>query len=78
MISGSDRFQNIVPERDHIDTQPSTSSNTRIVIVNTPQVPMSVEQPAVETPQVTNDHPVDQVVQEEPEMVEQPVDQHDP
>ncbi|KAL6315698.1 hypothetical protein AAG906_005790 [Vitis piasezkii] len=45
LISGSDRFQDVVCERDHIDAQPSTL--------------------------------IDQVVQDPPKIVEQPVEQHD-
>ena len=32
LISGSNRFQDIVSEKDHIDAQPSTSSDRLIVI----------------------------------------------
>ena len=38
LICGSDRFQDIVYEKDHIDAQPSTSSDKLIVIHNAPQV----------------------------------------
>ncbi|RVW58749.1 hypothetical protein CK203_116857 [Vitis vinifera] len=38
LISGSDRFQDVVCERDHIDAQPSTLSDRLIVIHNVPQV----------------------------------------
>ncbi|RVW67331.1 Retrovirus-related Pol polyprotein from transposon TNT 1-94 [Vitis vinifera] len=54
LISGSDRFQDIVSEKDHIDAQPSTF---------------------IEAPQIANDNPVDQVVQDLPKIVEQPVEQ---
>ena len=41
LISGSDRFQDVVCERDHIDAQPSTLSDRLIVIHNVPQVQIS-------------------------------------
>ncbi|RVW74643.1 Retrovirus-related Pol polyprotein from transposon TNT 1-94 [Vitis vinifera] len=43
LISGSERFQDIVSKRDHIDVQPSTSSDRLIVIHNAHQV-QTVEQ----------------------------------
>ena len=78
LISGSDRFQDIVSEKDHIDAQPSTSSDRLIVIQNAPQVQTGDRQPIIEAPQIANDNPVDQVVQDSPEIVEQPVEQRDP
>ena len=77
-ISGSDRFQDIVSKKDHIDTQPFTSSDRLIVINNAPQVQIGDRQPIIEVPQIANDNPVDQVVQDSPEIVEQPVEQHHP
>ena len=59
LISGSDRFQDIGSERDHIDAQPSTSSDRLIVIYNAPQVQTSDGQPIIEVPQTTDDNPVD-------------------
>ena len=38
----------------------------------------NVEQPIVEFPQATKNNPVDQIVQEMPEIVEQLIEQHDP
>ena len=67
LISGSDWFQNIVSEKDHIDVQPSTSSDRLIVIHNAPRVQMGDRQPIIEVPQIANDNPVDQVVQYSPE-----------
>ena len=78
LISGSDRFQDIVYEKDHIDAQPSTSSDKLIVIHNAPQVQTGDRQPIIEVSQIANDNPVDQVVQDSPEIVEQPVEQRDP
>ncbi|RVW83853.1 Retrovirus-related Pol polyprotein from transposon TNT 1-94 [Vitis vinifera] len=65
----------IVSEKDHIDAQPSTSSDRLIVIQNAPQVQTGDRQPIIEAPQIANDNPVDQVVQDSPEIVEQPVEQ---
>ncbi|KAL6345666.1 hypothetical protein AAG906_017402 [Vitis piasezkii] len=69
--------KDIVYEKDHIDAQPSTSSDRLIVIHNAPQVQMGDRQPIIEVPQIANDNPVDQVVQDSPEIVEQPVEQRD-
>ena len=78
MISGKYRFQDIASKKDHIDTRPSTSSDSLIVIHNAPQVQIGDRQPIIEVPQIANDNPVDQVVQDSPEIVEQPVEQRDP
>ncbi|RVW83861.1 Retrovirus-related Pol polyprotein from transposon TNT 1-94 [Vitis vinifera] len=56
LISGSDRFQDIVSEKDHIDAQPSTSSDRLIVIQNAPQVQTGDRQPIIEAPQIANDN----------------------
>ena len=61
LISGSDRFQDIVSEKDHIDVQPSTSSDRLIVIHNAPQVQTSDRQPIIEVPQIV-DNLIDQIV----------------
>lgn len=45
---------------DHIEYEPSTSSNRLVTIYNIPQVQMDVDQPIIETPQATDD-PVNQV-----------------
>ena len=76
-ISDSDRFQDIVYEKYHIDAQPSTSSDRLIVIHNAPQVQIGDRQPIIEVPQIAYDNPVDQVVQDLPKIVEQPVEEHD-
>ena len=39
---------------------------------------MGDRQPIIEAPQIANDNSVDQVVQDSPEIVEQPVEQRDP
>ena len=78
LISGSDRFQDIFSEKYHIDAQPSTSSDKLIVIHNVPQVQLGDRQPIIEVPQIANDNPVDQVIQDSPEIVEQPIEQHGP
>ena len=69
-ISGSDRFQDIVFERDHIDAQPFTLSDRLIVIHNTPQVQTGDGQPIIKVPQTVDDNLVDQVVQDSPEIVD--------
>ena len=78
LISGSDRFQDIVFQKDYIDAQPSTSSDRLIVIQNAPQVQTGDRKPIIEAPQIANDNPVNQVVQGSLEIVEQPVEQRDP
>ena len=62
LISGSDQFQDIVSGKDHIDAQPSTSSDRLIVIHNASQVQTGDRQPIIEIPQIANETPVDQVV----------------
>ena len=37
MISGRDRFRNLIPIHDHIETQPSTSYDRLIIVHNTSQ-----------------------------------------
>ena len=69
LISGSDRFQDILSEKDHIDAQPSTSSDRLIVIHNAPQVQTGDRQPIIEVPQTADDNPVDQVVQDSLKIV---------
>ena len=49
-----------------------------IFIHNTPQIQTSVRQPIIENPQATDNNPIDQVVQELPEITEQPIEQHVP
>ena len=50
MISGGDRFRDLTSIHDHIETQPSTSYDRLVIVHNTPQVPISVEQPIIEVP----------------------------
>ena len=71
LISGSDQTKNIVSEKDHSESQPSTSSDRLIIVHSTPQVQTGVEQPIVEVPQAADDIPVDQGVQELPRISEQ-------
>ncbi|KAL4348515.1 hypothetical protein GQ457_17G027250 [Hibiscus cannabinus] len=70
-VSGSDLSRNSIP----VD-QPSTSSERLVIIYNNPQVQTGVEQPINEVPQPAENTPVDQVVHENPEIIEQPVEQH--
>ena len=76
LISRSDQTRNIVSEKDHSESHPSTSSDRLAIVYSTPQVQTGVEQPIVEVPQAADDIPVDQVVQELPRIVEQRVEPH--
>ena len=88
LIKGRDQFQNIVSKKDHFDIQPSISSSKMIVIYNTPQVQIGVEQPTIKVQRAANDNQkisqavddnlVDPIIQELLENVEQPVEQHAP
>ena len=64
LISGSDKFQDIVSEKDHYEGQPSGSSD-RLIVIHIPQVQPSVRQPFLEVPHIANIDPVDQVANEE-------------
>ena len=66
LISGSDQSQNLVSVRD----QSSTSSDRFVVINNTPQVQLGVEQPIIENPQVIDNLLVDEVVLDIPQINE--------
>ena len=48
MISGRDRFWDLI--HVHIETPLSISYDRLVIVQNTPQVPISVEQPIVEVP----------------------------
>jgi hypothetical protein len=74
--SGSDQTKNIVSEKDHSESQPSTPSDRLVIVHSTPQVQTGVEQPIVEVPQAADGIPVDQVVQEFPRTFEQRVEPH--
>jgi hypothetical protein len=76
LISGSDQTRNIVSEKDHSESLPSTSSDRLVIVYSTPQVQTGVEQPIIEVPQAADDIPVDQVVQELPRTFEQRVEPH--
>ena len=71
MISGKDRFRNLIPTHEHIETQPSMSYDRLVIVHNTPQVPISVEQPIIEVPQVVENLPEDNQIQELPHNLEQ-------
>jgi len=64
-------------EIDHIESQPSTSSE-RLIVIHTPQVQRDDEQQMTSIPQPVANNPVDQVDYQIPENDEQPVEQHDP
>ena len=76
IISGSDLSKNIVSEKDH--PEPSTSSDRLVITHNTPQVQPGVEQLIIEVPQIAENDSGDQIAQELPETVKQPVEQHAP
>ena len=67
LISGSDQYQSIVSKKD----QSFTSSERLVIIHNTHQVQIGVEQSIIEIPQAVDNNPVDQVVKEMLEIVEQ-------
>jgi hypothetical protein len=69
--SGSNQIRNIVFEKDHSESQPSTPSDRLVIVHSTTQLQTGVEQPIVEVPQAADDIPVDQVVQEFPRTFEQ-------
>ena len=78
MISGRDQFRDLIPIHDHIETQPSTSYDRLVIVHNTPQVPISVEQPIIEVPQVAENLIEDQQVQELPHNLEQTIEPQAP
>ena len=78
MISGRDRFRDLIHVHDHIETQPSTSYDILVMVNNTHKVPISVEQPIIKVPQVAENLPEDQQVQELPHNLEQTVEPQPP
>ena len=76
LISGRDQTKNIVSEKDHSQSQPSTSNDRLGIVYSTSQIQTGVEQPIIEVPQAADDIPVDQVVQELPRTFEQRVEPH--
>ena len=50
MINGRNRFGDLISVHDHIETQPFMSYDRLVIVHNTPQVPISVEQPIIEVP----------------------------
>ena len=74
LISGGDKFHDIVYEKDHYEGQPSGSSD-RLIVIHTSQVQPNVRQPILEVPHIVDIDHVDQVANEEiPEIVEQPIE----
>ena len=73
MIRGRDRFRDLIHVHDHIETQPSTSYDRLVIVHNTHQVPISVKQLLIEVPQVAQNIPMDQQVQELPHNLEQTI-----
>ena len=62
MINRRDRFRDLIPIHDHIETQPSMSYDRLVIVHNNPQVPISVKQLIIEVPQVAENLPKDQQV----------------
>ena len=58
--------------------QPSTSSNSLVIIHNTPKVQTDVEQPIIEVLRAANNIPMDEFVMEMSEIIKQRIEQHDP
>ena len=82
LISGSDKFQDIVYEKGHYEDQSSGSSD-RLIVIHTLQVQPSVRQPLPEVPHIADIDLVDQVANEEiseivEQLIEQQVDQQIP
>ena len=65
LISRSDQSQDLASVRD----QSFTSSDRLVIIHNTPQVQMDVEQPVIEDAKAADDIPVDEIFLEIPEIV---------
>ena len=55
-----------IPIHDHIETQAFMSYDRLVIIHNTPQVLIIIEQPIAEVPQIVENFPVDQRVQDLP------------
>ena len=68
----------LIPVHDHIETKPSTSYDRLVIVHNTHQFPISVEQPIVEVPQVAENLLEDQQVQELPQNLEQTIEPQAP
>ncbi|PON86720.1 hypothetical protein TorRG33x02_175520, partial [Trema orientale] len=78
MINGRDRFRDVIPTRDHAETQPSTSSERLVIVHSTSQVQIGVEQLVTKIPQIAENFPVDQQVQELPQDPEEIVEPQAP
>ena len=78
IISGRGQFRDLIHVHNHIETEPSMSYDRLVIVHNTPQVPISVEQPIIEVPQVAENLPEDQQVQELPHNLEQIVEPQAP
>ena len=78
MISGRDRFRDLIPIHDHRETQPYMSYDRLVIVHNTPQVPISVEQPIIKVPLLAENLPNDQQVQELPHNLKQTLEPQAP
>lgn len=74
LISGNDKFQNIIPKKDNHETQLFISSD-KLAIVYTPQVQIGIRRSTNIIPQAANIDQVDQIVHDEQsKIVEHPLD----
>ena len=74
MISGRDRFRDLIPVHNHMETQPSSSYDRLVIVHNNPQVPIIVEQPIIEVLKISENLLVDQHVQDLPYNLEQTIE----
>ena len=74
MISGRDRFRDLIPVHNHMETQPSSSYDRLVIVHNNPQVPIIVEQPIIEVPKISENLLVDQQVQDLPYNLKQTIE----
>ena len=73
LINGSDKFEDIVSEKDHYEGQPFGSSD-RLIFIRITQVQPSVSQLVHEVSRIVDIDPTDNVANEE--ILEQPIEQY--
>ena len=78
VIDGRDRFRDLIPAYDHTKSQPFTSPDRLVIVHNTPPVQTRAEQPIVKVPQAAENLPVNQPVQELPQVPKQAVESQAP
>ncbi|RVX13207.1 Retrovirus-related Pol polyprotein from transposon TNT 1-94 [Vitis vinifera] len=81
-VSILNRFQQRLSPRHHLNygkVGPFEYVHLKLIFIhNAHQVQTGDGQPIIEVPQIAYDNPIDQVVQDSPKIVEQPVEQYDP